>query len=174
MDTRLTNADWLKEQYGRMSMQAIADMLGVHRNTVRNRLIHFGIERHPKWRSSYSPKTPEHRGKLAAARRAYWRANPATAEFKMKISRTRATTRNVGGYRTAYDPEYPDERREHRLVIEQALGRRLQSGEVVHHMNSVRTDNRTENLMVFSSHAEHMRWHYRSRRIDTNGRFVKD
>lgn len=32
-------------------------------------------------------------------------------------------------------------------------------GEVVHHINGDKRDNRPENLRVFSSQAEHARWH---------------
>ena len=73
--------------------------------------------------------------------------------------------RHSAGYVYIYAPDHPDATQdgyvlEHRLVAEQMLGRRIQKGEHVHHINGVKTDNRAENLIVLK-HADHARLHPR-------------
>ena len=67
------------------------------------------------------------------------------------------------GYALLWTPGHPNARRhthyvfEHRLVMEEVIGRALEPGEVVHHRNANRLDNRPENLRLFARNADHLR-----------------
>jgi hypothetical protein len=71
--------------------------------------------------------------------------------------------RLVGGYWYVYAPDHPLATKqqyvlEHRLVIEDRLGRYLLPTEVVHHIDGNRQNNAPENLMVFARNSEHLRY----------------
>lgn len=51
-------------------------------------------------------------------------------------------------------------RRQHEIVAEQILGRPLNKGECVHHINMIKTDNRPENIYIYESMGRHTEGHF--------------
>ena len=47
--------------------------------------------------------------------------------------------------------------REHILVMEDHLKRKLTDDEVIHHIDGNRKNNKIENLMIFKKHSDHMK-----------------
>lgn len=58
--------------------------------------------------------------------------------------------KNGAGYVMIYCPRTRKSRREHLVVMEAHLGRPLVKGEVVHHLNGKRDDNRLDNLYLMT------------------------
>jgi len=75
-----------------------------------------------------------------------------TSEEKEKIANCR---RNYGSGRTY---EKRNGVHVHRVIAFQILGRQLMEGEVVHHLNKNKRDNRIENLVVCKNQSEHMKF----------------
>ena len=78
-----------------------------------------------------------------------------TEETRAKLRQSRLGTGQGKSYEKIYG------RHKHRIVAEQKLGRPLKTGEVVHHMDGNKRNNRPENLYVFPSQTEHAAAHKR-------------
>lgn len=60
---------------------------------------------------------------------------------------------------------------EHRLVMEQHIGRYLEPTEVVHHINKDKSDNRIENLQLFDSHSKHVSFELTGHEVSAETRY---
>jgi hypothetical protein len=72
--------------------------------------------------------------------------------------------KDINGYILIFNRDHPRCNKsgyvmEHRLVVEEQIGRYLTSEEVVHHINKNVSDNRAENLMLFKNNGEHISYH---------------
>lgn len=77
------------------------------------------------------------------------------------------------GYVMVLSPNHPNANsdgyvREHRIVMEEFLGRYLNKSEKIHHKNGNKSDNRIENLELCSSDAEHFRNHRKYRHFNAS------
>jgi hypothetical protein len=48
---------------------------------------------------------------------------------------------------------------EHRIIMEEKIGRKLSSNEYVHHINGIKTDNRITNLLLYKGRGKHDKFH---------------
>lgn len=79
-----------------------------------------------------------------------------TLEIREKIRNARLGSGAQKGYRKKYG------RHEHRIVAEEKIGRPLQPGEIVHHIDGNKQNNAPENLQIMTQ-AEHARMHMKQR-----------
>ena len=95
-----------------------------------------------------------------------YRRAPHLSEVNRRMNPTKMTDAVKDKLRTArlgtgtgktYTKRYG--RHEHRIVAEQMLGRPLEKGEVVHHIDGDRRNNLPENLKILASQADHARLH---------------
>lgn len=115
------------------SAREMAAELGIPEEVIRERMVAEGIDRLPA---------------RARMERNYFWSGGMTVDKQgyILVKSLDHPHRNRAGYV-----------RHHRLVMEAHLGRHLSPEEVVDHINRDTSDNRIENLALYSSNAEHLR-----------------
>lgn len=124
------------------SQRQVAEVLGWPLRRVERLIPRLGLPTHK-------------RGRFRGERDARWKGG-------------RIVDKN--GYALRWCPGHPHARKhtkyilEHRLVMEEMLGRYLDPTEVVHHRSRDKQDNRPENLELFASNADHLSTTLKGRR----------
>lgn len=123
--------------------------------TLKNKWL-LNPETHPKFGKKLSV---EHRAKLSVS------ASGRCGDKHPRWNGGKEITQS--GYISVLKKDRPSAGRrgyirEHRLVMEEHIGRYLLPSEVVHHINGIKTDNRIENLELMAR-SEHCRHHAKER-----------
>lgn len=167
----------LNAMYGELrSMSKVAKRLGVSKKLVLTYMKKYGIARRECKRSvDMDELTKLSEGGMTASEIAgrfgvtscYINQLARASGIRIKDSRHPGFITTHSGYIMVKMPAHPDADckgyvRQHRVVMEQILGRSLGSDEVVHHINGDKSNNSPENLQLMT-HKAHVAHHHKGK-----------
>ena len=175
--TPLPDTSVMASMYERgLPLKSIAESFGCSVSTVRSRLIKNGTQIRNNGDYPVTDRQREARRENGAKSKGTVRSD----ETKSRISTAKKQyrkrddyefggheTKRKDGYVKVFVPDHPHATSDgfvmkHTLVMERELGRLLAPGEVVHHINHIRDDNRIENLELMTI-KEHSSLHSKER-----------
>lgn len=108
--------------------------------------------------------TEEQRKNMRNARQKFKKLGTESANWRGGESEKR----NSNGYVYSYigGGKYQPKQN---LVVEEYIGYKLKKGQIIHHINFNRKDNRIENLYLFRSKSTHIKYHRFLKRNNLNG-----
>lgn len=156
-----------------MSTLEINKVTGVSLSTVRSRLLHAGVLRtqtEAQLLAGRQGKKSHNKGKT--------RLFSDETRAKIKASKIKWADKNAKGYSLKQTGYYEVTRGAnkgrplHDVIAEIKIGRKLEKGEHVHHIDGNKQNNEPENLQVLTA-SEHMRLHANNRKMKrrSNGCF---
>lgn len=156
------------------SIPEISKKTGTPLSTIRFRLKRAGVLR----TRADSIRLAAMQGKLSSrkgTKRVFsdeWKANIREARIRHGEEAAKGVSKKPNGY-IEFTRGPNKGRRQHVVIMEEHIGRRLHRNECVHHINGVRDDNRIENLALMTV-SEHSRHHALERVHNRNskGKFV--
>lgn len=121
-----------------MTQEEVAKELGTTQKVVWKRMKEIGYE-----------------ARVAFKRNQYGESNDSWQGGRTIQSNGYVYIKSVGHPKALVQGDYV---LEHRLAVEEVIGRYLEEGEVVHHINGKKDDNHPENLYI-TNPSEHVRMH---------------
>lgn len=157
--------EYIREHYPELGAKGCAEVLGRPRNSVQYMAQKLGVRQYVSkpWtdeeiqflRNNFPSKAGNYCAK--ALNRSFHAVHKMKEKLGIELD-IKGWYIDVQGYKVI-TPNRETKLYEHRLVMEEELGRPLKSSEIVHHIDGNKKNNHPDNLMIMTR-SEHMKEHH--------------